>query len=352
MAKVIEAGHRTVPRDRRASHPETRHRRMLEREVGARNDAVLAAARRSRASGAAGIARPPVYASAPRSIGRSFFRPMRRPIKLPSYPFQAERHWRESDRARRMRLGQSVHPLLGNRLEAPQPSWNVELDTADLSYLADHRIGDSIVFPGAGYVEMALAAARETFGPVPCVVEDIEFQKFLVLDENAALLGAGGARCRRRASSRSMPAPMLPTIPGTCMRADASDKPADRHRPASTSHKSAGVVPIRSIEEECYRRFADMRVQLWPDVSGDRAAMAGRTGSSGRDTRPTRRERAIVRLSLASGRSGRLFSNPAGSFADVDDLAGRARQNLRAGEDRARPLSCHASEPPFSPTPD
>ena len=33
---------------------------------------------------------------------------------------------------------------------------------------------------------MALAAARETLGPVPCTLEDIEFQKFLVLDQNVS----------------------------------------------------------------------------------------------------------------------------------------------------------------------
>ena len=59
------------------------------------------------------------------------------------------------------------------------------LDTADLDYLTDHRLGRSIVFPGAAYVEMALATARETFGPGPCVLEDIEFQALLVLDQDA-----------------------------------------------------------------------------------------------------------------------------------------------------------------------
>ncbi len=33
---------------------------------------------------------------------------------------------------------------------------------------------------------MALAAAREILGPVPCTLEDIEFQKFLVLDQNVS----------------------------------------------------------------------------------------------------------------------------------------------------------------------
>src|SRR5262249_44141093 len=82
-------------------------------------------------------------------------------VKLPSYPFQRETYWREADRLRRRRLGEIIHPLLGERSDATQPCWNVQLDTADLGYLADHRVKNAIVFPGAGYVEMALAAARE-----------------------------------------------------------------------------------------------------------------------------------------------------------------------------------------------
>jgi acyl transferase domain-containing protein/short-subunit dehydrogenase/acyl carrier protein len=108
------------------------------------------------------------------------------PIKLPSYPFEGQGHWREGNEARRLRLGELIHPLLGDRIDAPQPIWKLELDTAGLRYLEDHRIGDSIVFPAAGYVEMALACARELFGPDPCVLEDVEFETLLELEQGAA----------------------------------------------------------------------------------------------------------------------------------------------------------------------
>ena len=108
-------------------------------------------------------------------------------IKLPLYKFQLETYWREQELTRRNRMGLSIHPLLGNRQEAPQPSWQGVIEVASQSYVADHLIGGAIVFPGAGFVEMALAAARETFGPVPCVLEDIEFQKLLIIDSNAGV---------------------------------------------------------------------------------------------------------------------------------------------------------------------
>jgi acyl transferase domain-containing protein/acyl carrier protein/ubiquinone/menaquinone biosynthesis C-methylase UbiE len=108
-------------------------------------------------------------------------------IRLPSYPWQRERYWHESDRARRDRLGARVHPLLGNPLDAAYPAWSAELDKATFPYLEDHRIQDTVVYPAAGYVEMALAAARESVGQGPYVAEDIVLQRALFLPDGDPL---------------------------------------------------------------------------------------------------------------------------------------------------------------------
>jgi acyl transferase domain-containing protein/acyl carrier protein len=108
-------------------------------------------------------------------------------VRLPSYPWQRERCWHESDRGRRERLGTRRHPLLGNQVEAAYPAWHAELDTETLPYLADHRIQDTVVYPAAGYVEMALAAARESSGQQPYVVEDIALQRALFLSDGHPL---------------------------------------------------------------------------------------------------------------------------------------------------------------------
>jgi acyl transferase domain-containing protein/NADPH:quinone reductase-like Zn-dependent oxidoreductase/short-subunit dehydrogenase/ubiquinone/menaquinone biosynthesis C-methylase UbiE/acyl carrier protein len=188
-------------------------------------------------------------------------------IKLPAYPFQAEVHWRESDITRRIRLGESVHPLLGNRLEVPKPTWSATLDTAGLTYLIDHRIGDSIIFPGAGYVEMALAAARETFGPGPCVVENIEFQKFLILDEGAAPL----------AQIALDPAASEFEIHS---RSDGADGGWDMHalgcvRPLSGAAQTRiditairGRCPEEFTQAECNQRFAECGYHYGPTFQG------------------------------------------------------------------------------------
>ncbi len=136
----------------------------------------------------------------------------------------------------------------------------------DLGYLADHQIGNSIVFPGAGYVEMALAAAREIFGPVPCVVEDIEFQKFLLLDQSVH------------------PSVRLELDPASSEFAvyvcDASDGSWDMHargcvRQLAESKESEVDLaqvqkrcPVSFDREECYRRFATSGYRYGPTFQG------------------------------------------------------------------------------------
>ncbi|MFB8795997.1 MAG: SDR family NAD(P)-dependent oxidoreductase [Microcoleus sp.] len=111
-------------------------------------------------------------------------------VALPTYPWQRERHWYESSDLPQAPLGQTylrsvigvpVHPLLGSRLELAQPLWNVTIDLHRLTYLEDHRVQGAVVYPGAAYVEMALAAAKEIFAEGHYVLEEIEFDKALFL---------------------------------------------------------------------------------------------------------------------------------------------------------------------------
>ena len=93
----------------------------------------------------------------------AFDRPwQRKRIELPTYPFQRQRYWGPAKPQASQAERDSQHPLLGekrrwlacrtklryeNRLAPDNPRW-----------LDDHKVFGDIVFPGAGYVEMALAA--------------------------------------------------------------------------------------------------------------------------------------------------------------------------------------------------
>ncbi|MCL6288706.1 non-ribosomal peptide synthetase, partial [Streptomyces sp. 43Y-GA-1] len=75
------------------------------------------------------------------------------------------------------------HPLLGRRTDRTEPTWQARLDTEDLPYLADHRIQDTVVFPAAGYLEMAAQAVLRLTGGTTAVLADIDLRKALFLPD-------------------------------------------------------------------------------------------------------------------------------------------------------------------------
>ncbi|HEX4782353.1 MAG TPA: SDR family NAD(P)-dependent oxidoreductase [Usitatibacter sp.] len=103
---------------------------------------------------------------------------------LPNYPWQRERHWREStaeaydlvDRPRE-------HPLLGHRLKETAFHWENHLDTAAFPLLRDHAVGEAATLPGSAFVEMALAASRFVHGGDSCEVESLDIRAPLQLEE-------------------------------------------------------------------------------------------------------------------------------------------------------------------------
>ncbi len=128
-----------------------------------------------------------------------FNAPVRKRVKLPLYPFQRERYWieeisRVEDReskivahdARSSILDpQSSHPLLGARLRSALKEIQFEsrVQTTAPDFLSDHRFHNLAVFPAAGYMEMALAAAQQIFGEGPCAVREFSILTALPLQE-------------------------------------------------------------------------------------------------------------------------------------------------------------------------
>ncbi|KUI22184.1 polyketide synthase [Mycobacterium sp. GA-1285] len=103
-------------------------------------------------------------------------------LKLPRYPWQSRRYWNESQEATEALHYHPVHPLLGQPVSAVHPTWEIELSTALVPFLADHRVQGSVVVPGAVYIEMAMAAANEAYG-ADLAVDDLVLHRALILDD-------------------------------------------------------------------------------------------------------------------------------------------------------------------------
>ena len=106
-----------------------------------------------------------------------------RHVCLPNYPWQRERHWHPvTSESHHVLEHRRVHPLLGWRLSGADFAWENVLDPLTLPWLADHQVGGAIVFPGAAYAEMALAAAREWHGKAWLTIEEFDIISPVVFD--------------------------------------------------------------------------------------------------------------------------------------------------------------------------
>ena len=109
-------------------------------------------------------------------------------VQLPTYPWQRESYWNESEESLFDRLGGQTHPLLGSPLitMAQHLYWEGTLNMNFIPWLVDHRIEKQIVLPGAAYVEIGLAFHKEIEEKEACVLEEIKFHNALVIDQAEA----------------------------------------------------------------------------------------------------------------------------------------------------------------------
>ncbi len=114
---------------------------------------------------------------------QGFFPAVGRFVDLPSYPWQRERHWLPAtSEGYRLIERNRIHPLLGWPLKDAVAGWENILDPRIQTWLADHCVGGAVVLPGAAYVEMALAAARESFGGETQELEELDIVAPVVFD--------------------------------------------------------------------------------------------------------------------------------------------------------------------------
>src|SRR5262249_23765360 len=102
--------------------------------------------------------------------------------------WQRERFWLEETRKRKRDRSGSGHPILGARVESAATGahhWDVELSGEALPWLNDHRVQGSVVLPAAAYLDMALSAAREAFGPHADEVVDVDFRKAVLIPDRS-----------------------------------------------------------------------------------------------------------------------------------------------------------------------
>lgn len=111
-------------------------------------------------------------------------------VAAPTYAFQRERFWftdySSPVRSRRdsRLLENQPHPLLQPGIRSPVfDGWVYPTTIQDVDYLRDHVVGDQAILPGAGSIELMLAAARASTGWETVTLREVAFERPLVLDD-------------------------------------------------------------------------------------------------------------------------------------------------------------------------
>ncbi|OWV29285.1 type I polyketide synthase [Halomonas campaniensis] len=117
------------------------------------------------------------------ALGSRYFPVEGQRVPLPRYAWQRSHHWVHGTNDSQGLLSRYYqHPLLGYPLAQHEHTWESQLDTQRQPWLADHVVGEGAVFPGAGFVELTLAAALQLKDSPLLDIEELEIRAPLLLD--------------------------------------------------------------------------------------------------------------------------------------------------------------------------
>ncbi len=116
----------------------------------------------------------------------------RQKVVLPTYPFQRQRYWIETDslppQKQYLPKNRNLHPLLGQKLHLAglenQLRFESHLSIDEPAYLTHHRVFDKPVLPATAYLEMALAAGASLLKSDRLILEDVNIYQALIFSED------------------------------------------------------------------------------------------------------------------------------------------------------------------------
>ena len=184
-------------------------------------------------------------------------------VDLPTYPFQRESFWLAASASAGdpSTIGQAAagHPLLDAVLDSPDGAGLVFTGRVSLQthpWLADHAAFDTVLLPGAAFMEMALRAGAEVGAGG---IDELTLEAPLILAEQGAVhlrvaVGEPDAQARREVSIHSRP-----------------EQAAEEDEPAAWSRHASGVLAAGSGEAVAAARD----LTAWPPQGAEPMAVDG-----------------------------------------------------------------------------
>ncbi|KAK4221929.1 hypothetical protein QBC38DRAFT_402515 [Podospora fimiseda] len=117
-------------------------------------------------------------------------------IDLPPYQWvyeEDQHYWQESRLSTELRFREHLrHDLLGSAIPGcskSSPAWRNIIQLDALPWLRDHKVGEDVIFPAAGYVSLAITAATQATSTSPdrrpsYTLRDVKISTAMVLKED------------------------------------------------------------------------------------------------------------------------------------------------------------------------
>ncbi|MEA2985553.1 MAG: phthiocerol/phenolphthiocerol synthesis type-I polyketide synthase, partial [Alphaproteobacteria bacterium] len=101
-------------------------------------------------------------------------------ISLPHYPWQ-QTEFRYTPTSEAIGIETDWHLFAGGRHTSEGLEWHAPIDTVRYPDLTDHKVGEQVIFPGAGFLEIAFTVARQYLKTENVVIASFEILKPLDL---------------------------------------------------------------------------------------------------------------------------------------------------------------------------
>lgn len=218
----------------------------------------------------------------------------RRRVDIPKYQFQDTPTWLQGvqggdpwKQKRRGRPQESDHALIGEQIAIAGQSgmriWQREILLSDAPYIRDHQVQGTVIVPATAFLEMALEASLDLFGPVPVAISDADIHRPILLthDDPMAIqvstsLAEDGRQdfkihSRRAPSSReAAEQPWILNFEAR-LRTLSAEKKSTRKEFEEARERCAQYID----GAEFYRRQADKGNQWGPSFQGIRSLWLG-----------------------------------------------------------------------------
>lgn len=105
--------------------------------------------------------------------------------QLPSYPWQKQYLWRTPQATTEEQSAEKSSLSFREKVHGPSTAYTFELNEFFFPFMNDHIVHDKVVFPGAGYMGVAMDIYQhEISQKAPFLVENVKFLKVLMIDED------------------------------------------------------------------------------------------------------------------------------------------------------------------------